>query len=161
MSFYLSMVSYIYLISARTAPLTLDSMETQPAYARSERVTQSHQSKSALSKTRFSPYLTHDVDPTDFGLGGACGCDFAARGTARRAKSDPGDQIAGSKHCSPLGAVVLQLSGRTQKRRLVENGQRQSAGEILFRFGLERRRRWQIDAFQISNCRSSKRHCSR
>jgi hypothetical protein len=29
MSFYLSMASYIYLISARTAPLTLDSTETQ------------------------------------------------------------------------------------------------------------------------------------
>ena len=49
------------------------------------------------------------------------------------------DQITRSDRGASLGAVVLELQSRTEKRRLDEDGERQSESEISVRFRLEQR----------------------
>src|SRR5206468_185231 len=80
------------------------------------------------------------------------------RCVTRRAKNSRSDQITRSQRRASLGALVLQLPGRIEERRLAQNGQRESAGEILFRVYLERWRGRPCDLAEIPNCRSTERH---
>ena len=70
-----------------------------------------------------------------------------------RAAAGGSGQSARPERRSSLGAVVFKLPGRTEKRRLAQNGQSKSAGEILFCLGLERRRRWASDADEVRDRR--------
>src|ERR1041384_122776 len=114
-----------------------------------------------LSAECFSPYLMHDVDLESFNLSDAGCVQFIACRVRGRATGARRGEIAGRERRSSLGVVVFELSDRAQKRRLAENGKRQSAGEILFRLGLERRKRWESDARKIPTRQSTECHHSR
>src|SRR6267378_8513892 len=58
------------------------------------------------------------------------------------AKSSGGNQVSRIERRPFVGAVVLELSGGIKERWLVENGEGQPAGEILFCVSLERWRGW-------------------
>src|ERR1043166_2935109 len=79
----------------------------------------------SFERPLFLSIMLHDVDLTCVDLRCVTHRRFAPRRIAGRAKSARGDQIARPERGASLGPVVFELSGRTQERRLAQDGERQ------------------------------------
>src|SRR5205085_3942943 len=83
------------------------------------------------------------------------------RRLAGRTTTHRSDQSARPERRPSLGAVVRQLPVGIEKWRLAENGKGESGREVLFRLGLERRRRRQDAAREIRAGQRAERYYSR
>ena len=109
-----------------------------------------------LSALRFTRILMHDVHVAIADPDCRNGRRVVRRNQAGR-RSSRRNQIATNHRRSPLGAVVLQLSGRAQNGRMDQNDQSESTGEVLFRLDLERWPGRTRDVEQIRNRRAAER----
>src|SRR4051794_16473571 len=76
------------------------------------------------------------------------GC-FRVGGLTRRTATGRGDQGSEPVRGPSLGALVFELPGRTEERRLAQDREGESTDQILFRFGVERWRGRPRDAHEV------------